>query len=210
MGCDLPSANATILPFSSARYPTPTMSRSFLKPWVTPRTALASNARARPCSARCSSLSRMAVSTPSFCSSLIWLGTSTKSFPLGPCTSTRPPAELIFTPAGTGIGLRPIRDIALLPSREPFAVGHWPSATRSSNFPSLTSKLRLLPHFAQNLAAQLGLARGAPGHQALRRGQNADAQPAHHRLNVAGAQIAALAGLGDALHPGDHAAPVRR
>src|SRR5208337_4709550 len=52
---------------------------------------------------------------PSFCSSLICAGTSTLSLPLGPCTSTLPPlTEEIFTPAGTGIGLRPIRDIVSL------------------------------------------------------------------------------------------------
>jgi hypothetical protein len=31
--------------------------------------------------------------------------------PFGPCTSILPGCMAIFTPAGTGIGLRPIRDI---------------------------------------------------------------------------------------------------
>src|SRR5712664_2443673 len=115
MGCDFPSAKATILPLSSARYPTPTMSRSFLKPCVTPCTALATSARARPCSARCSSVARLALSTPSFCSKVMPKGTPTVSLPLGPCTSTSRSFSAIFTPCGTGIGLLPIRDIATRP-----------------------------------------------------------------------------------------------
>src|SRR5215471_2780302 len=165
------------------------MSSSFLKPWVTPCTALASNARARPCSARCSSLSRIAFSTPSFCSSLICAGTSTLSLPLGPCTSTLPPATgLIFTPEGTGIGLRPIRDIV--------------SLSFSQNF--------RLPDFAKNFAAEIRLAGSATGHHALWRGENADAQPANDGTDFARAEIVALAGARNALHAGDDAAAVRR
>src|SRR2546425_8930358 len=38
-------------------------------------------------------------------------GSGTASLPLGPCTSTQPGCKAIFTPLGTTIGLRPIRDI---------------------------------------------------------------------------------------------------
>src|ERR1700751_438668 len=202
-GCDLPRANETTLPLSSARYPTPTMSSSFLKPCVTPRTALARSARARPCSARCSSLSRIAVSTPSFCSKRICRGTSTLSLPLGPCSSTLPPAVLIFTPAGTGMGLRPIRDMCcvFLPS-----ISLLPRSTGAQQAAPLETQL---PDLAKNLAADIGLARGAAGHQAFRRGQDADAEPADDRRDFLGPQVVALARARNALHAGDHAAAVR-
>src|SRR3984957_5279717 len=68
----------------------------------------------------------------------------------------------------------------------------------------------LLPNFAKNLAAHLGFARRSAAHQALRRGHNADAQPANHRTNVRGAQITARSWTRNALEPGDHTAAVRR
>src|SRR5438874_513104 len=89
------------------------MSSSFLKPEVTPCTALATSARAKPCRARCSSVERLATSVPSLCSKVMPRGTATESFPFGPCTSTLPPSSAIFTPWGTAIGLFPIRDICL-------------------------------------------------------------------------------------------------
>src|SRR5215813_6657968 len=89
------------------------MSISFLKPCVTPCTALATSARARPCTARCSSDSRLTLSTPSFCSNEIPRGTATLSLPLGPWTSILSEAMAILTPEGTEIGLFPIRDICL-------------------------------------------------------------------------------------------------
>src|SRR6266481_5460018 len=164
------------------------MSSSFLKPSVTPCTALATSARASPCKARCSSVARLAVSTPSFCSKVIPCGMAKESFPFGPCTSILPPCMATFTPAGTGIGLFPIRDIF---------------------FFSLNSKCPL-PHFAKNFAAQLGFARRAAAHQPLRRGHDADAQSAHHGTDVRRAEIRACARARDALQPGDHAAAVRR
>src|SRR5271166_5247614 len=170
------------------------MSNSFLKPWVTPWTALARSARASPWRARCSSLVRTAVSTPFFCSNLITLGTRTSSFPLGPCTSTLPSVGLIFTPAGTGIGLRPIRDIfSILVSRTC----------------SLAFCQTQLPDLAKNFAAHIRLARSAAGHQASRRRQDADTQPADHRPDVRRAEVAALAGFGYALHARNHTAAIR-
>src|SRR5262249_24573088 len=97
------------------------MSSSFLKPVVTPVTALATSARASPWTARCSSVSRSALSTPSFCSSLLRRGTPTVLLPFGPCTSILSAAMPIFTPVGTVIGLRPIRDIFLPNLAENFA-----------------------------------------------------------------------------------------
>src|SRR5579859_922600 len=168
------------------------MSRSFLKPCVTPCTALATSARASPCSARWFSVSRVAVSTPSFCSNLMPCGTGTTSLPFGPCTSTWPPCNAIFTPCGTGIGLRPIRDIYL-------------SAPKI-----FCSKKPNLPNFAQNLAAHSRLARGAAAQQPFWRRQNVDSEPADHRTDLGIAEIPARSGSRNALDPGNHAAAVRR
>src|SRR5262249_28195228 len=137
---------------------------------------------ASPWTARCSSFSREALSTPSFCSNLTPRGMWIDSLPLGPCTSTWSAVTAIFTPCGTGIGLRPIRDIFSMP---------------------------FLPNLAENLAADFRFAGGAAAHQALRRGQNADAQAAHHGTNVGRAKITSCAGPRYALHAGDHAATIR-
>src|SRR5712692_8297759 len=164
------------------------MSSSFLKPAVTPCTALATSARARPWRARCSSVARLAVSTPSFCSNVMPRGIAKESLPFGPCTSILPACMAIFTPAGTGIGLRPIRDI--------FSI-------------FLDSKYRL-PDFAKKFAAQPSLTRRAAAHQPLRGSHDADAQPTHDGTNFLRAQIRAGARARNALQAGDYAAAVRR
>src|ERR1700730_13921415 len=197
------------------------MSISFLKPVVTPCTALASSARARPCRARSSSLLRTAVSTPSFCSSLICRGTSTNSLPLGPCTSTLPPVELTFTPEGSGIGLRPIRDMVPLSFSYSLSRCHHGSEFKSKNRSKDRPLQNLntpaseggrydtpLPNLAKNFAANIRLARGAAGHQALRRGEDADAEAADDGLEVGCAEVIALARAVNPLHAGDHAAAV--
>src|SRR5580692_2701229 len=75
MGCEYPRLNTTVpLPFNSARYPMPTISRSRVHPLVTPSTALFTRARANPWTAACESLSRIATMLPSFCSTLMPLG----------------------------------------------------------------------------------------------------------------------------------------
>src|SRR5262249_42663584 len=143
------------------------MSISFLNPCVTPYTALATKARARPCSARCSSEVRLTLSTPSFCSKETPFGMFTLSLPLGPCTSILSEAKAIFTPDGTGIGLFPIRDI--------FQFN--PSNLR------LEKTEKKLPNLTKQFAADVGLARGTAGHQTARRGQDADPQAANYRLH---------------------------
>src|SRR5271163_4411051 len=183
------------------------MSKSFLKPCVTPVTALATRARARPCSARRSSVSRIAVSTPSFCSNVMPCGSGTVSLPFGPCTSTWPACRAIFTPAGTGIGLRPIRDICSSLSSKTRIVYILPKPGGASPAPTNSKPL---PDFAENFAAYFGFAGGTAAHQAFWRGQNVDAQAAHDRTNIQRAEIAARAGAGNALYAGDDAAAVRR
>src|SRR5579864_7397633 len=97
------------------------MSSSFLKPSVTPLTALATSARAKPCSARCDSFCREAIKWPSFWSNLILPGTGTCILPFGPWTSMASSAICTLTPAGIGIGFLPIRDMALPNLAQEFA-----------------------------------------------------------------------------------------
>src|SRR6266851_3974431 len=164
------------------------MSISFLKPWVTPCTALATSARASPCTARCSSLARFTFNTPSFCSKEMPNGTARLILPLGPCTSILSEATATFTPEGSGIGLFPMRDIVLV---QPFV-----------NSDPATFK-KFLPNFAQQFATDASFARGAPTHQSARRGQNADAQAADNRLDILRANVPARAWPRNSLHAGD-------
>src|SRR5207253_5309405 len=60
-----------------------------------------------------------------------------------------------------------------------------------------------LPNVAEDFAADARAHRGAPGHDAARRRQNARAQPAEHRRHVAAAKVHAAAGAADALDAGD-------
>src|ERR1700746_2528744 len=175
------------------------MSISFLKPVVTPWTALATRARAKPCTARCSSLARFTFSTPSFCSKETPRGTATVILPLGPCTSILSAATATFTPEGSGIGLFPMRDIVLA---QPF-VKSFPACCRLFQKPSL-------PDFAEQFAANIRLARGAPAHQTLRSRNNTDAQSADHRLDVKTSDVAASSWTRNALDAGNHAAAIRR
>src|SRR5487761_346944 len=97
------------------------MSSSFLKPSVTPLTALATSARANPCRARCDSFCRVAIKWPSFWSNSIRPGTGTCILPLGPWASIASSVIWTFTPDGSGIGFLPIRDMALPNLAQEFA-----------------------------------------------------------------------------------------
>src|SRR5579859_5045889 len=113
------------------------------------------------------------------------------SLPLGPCTSTCPPCKAIFTPAGTGIGFRPIRDIcsSLAPETQKN-----PRSEKPGTVCRAPTKSNQLPNLAKNFAADLGFAGGTAAHQAFRRGQNVDAETANDRANLGCAKIAARAG----------------
>src|SRR3954468_7758292 len=71
--------------------------------------------RVSPCSARSSprSVGRVTVSVPFSCSTFIRCGMSRESSPRGPLTITRPGESDTDTPAGSSIGLFPIRLISL-------------------------------------------------------------------------------------------------
>src|SRR5579883_2146 len=153
----------------------PTMSSSLVKPAETPWTALAASARVRPCSAACSSDARLTSSFPSACWMLMPGGIGTVSLPFGPVTSNCEPIWT-FTPPGSGIGFFPIRDI----------------------------DQNLLPDAAENLAAHVLLVRVAPGHDAARRGQNVDTEPAQHARNLGLPDIDAATRPRDALDGRNH------
>ena len=89
------------------------MSSSFLKPSVTPVTALATRLRARPWNffSCASSRSSFATRASPSCAKSTPGGTACFSVPLGPFTSTAPAEMFTVTPFGTGIGFFPIRDI---------------------------------------------------------------------------------------------------
>src|SRR6266853_781460 len=175
------------------------MSISFLKPWVTPCTALATSARASPCTARCWSLARFTFNTPSFCSKEMPNGTARLILPLGPCTSILSATTATFTPEGSRIGLFPMRDIVLV---QPFI--------KSCAACCKTCRKLLLPNFAEQFAANISFARGASAHQTFGSGDDADAQPAHHRLDVVRADIKTRSVTRNALDAGKDAAAIRR
>src|SRR6266850_4321463 len=168
----------------------PTMSSSFLKPSVTPVTALATRLRARPWNLPSAGSSRsvFATSVPSSCAKVMPGGMYWLTLPFGPCTSTLPDTILTLTPLGSGIGFLPIRDIVLIPGLRP----------------GLCS-----PHVAKDFAADAGLARRAAGHHAPRRRQDVGAESAEHRRHVVHAEIDAAARAADPLDAGDHLLAVR-
>src|SRR6187551_447672 len=158
------------------------MSSSFLKPWVTPTTALATRLRARPWnlpSSLSSSRTGRATRLASSCLKAMPGGRAWRSLPFGPCTSTTPSETWILTPLGIGMGFLPIRDM----------------------FNS--------PHVAEHFAADALAARLAPGHHAARRGQDGGAEAAEHRRHVLAPEVDAAAGAADPLDPGDHALAAR-
>src|SRR5690554_5477409 len=82
---------------------------------------LASRVRVRPCRARDSrsSSGRATLRAPSSCSTVMGAGTECSRDPLGPFTVTSAPLMVTSTPAGTGTGSLPIRDIGVSPFRLP-------------------------------------------------------------------------------------------
>src|SRR5690348_15509893 len=146
---------------------------------------LATSVRVSPCSARCSprSLGRVTTSwsppSPSSrgdCFTVISRGMRSDSSPLGPLTVTRSGSIATVTPAGTGIGCLPIRDIAFLglPDRR--------------------------HHFAAD-ALEAGV---VPGHHAGGRRDDRGAHAALDPRDVVVVDVRALARARDALHAADH------
>src|SRR3954470_16465327 len=76
---------------------------------------LATSERVSPCRARCSprSVGRVTRSSPSFCSMPMSRFLRSDRSPRGPATRTTSGSTVTVTPSGMGMGLRPIRDMAL-------------------------------------------------------------------------------------------------
>src|SRR5678815_1356346 len=89
------------------------ISRSLVKPTVTPCTILLRWARVVPCEARTnfSSLSRVTTISLFSCVTLQVDGTASVSSPLGPLTFTSDAPSVIDTPAGMDMGFFPTRDM---------------------------------------------------------------------------------------------------
>src|SRR4249920_3255266 len=129
------------------------MSRSFVKPSVTPLTAFWARARAIPWKARCwrSSFVRLQVSSAPSREKEIPGGTGVWSLPFGPCTSRAFGDTCTFTPWGMAITLRPTRDMAAP-----------------------------LPDVAEDLAADALASGAAAGHEPARGGEDVDPEAALH------------------------------
>src|SRR4029077_8502831 len=158
------------------------MSSSFLKPSVTPSTALAARLRARPWYFARSGLSdsRDACSTLSATANLMPGGVAWRILPFGPCTSSAPSTTLTVTPLGSAIGFLPIRDIVFV-----------------------------LPDVAEHFAADARFDRGLAGHHAARRREDAGAEARQHFRHVVSAEVDAAAGAADALDARDQLFAVR-
>src|SRR5436190_9821127 len=158
------------------------MSSSFLKPSVTPDTALATRLRARPwyLPSSESSDTHFATSVPSACSNLMPAGNACFNLPFGPCTSTASGCTLMVTPFGTVMGFFPIRDMFFR-----------------------------LPDIAEHFAADARLDRFAAGHHAARGGQDAGAESGQHLRHIGAPEIDAAAGTADPLDAGDQPLAVR-
>src|SRR6266581_2990721 len=167
------------------------MSSSFLKPSVTPITALATRLRARPWNLPSAGSSRSSVATivPLSCANAMPGGTYWLNLPFGPCTSIAPGAIFTLTPFGSAIGFLPILDIIFLP-----ACGR--ASTHS-------------PHVTEHFATDAGFPRGASGHHAPRGREDVRAQPAEHRRHVVDAEVHAAPRAADALDAGNHLLAVR-
>src|SRR5437764_6006733 len=185
IGCDFPRARLRVEPCTAALKPTPSISRFFENPSLTPSTMLWTRLRERPCKAFTfrASASRTSETRLSFTLALISRGRLQLSFPFGPSTATAPSLPMFtFTLSGISTALFPIRDIKLK---------------------------RALPDVSQQLASHVLFFRFAPGQNPARRRENRHAHSAEHARNFLRAHITAEARTAHAFQTGDRARPVR-
>src|SRR5215207_2973419 len=142
---------------------------------------LATSERVSPCRARCSprSVGRVTLSSSPSCATVMSRGMRSESSPLGPCTRTTPGSIETVTPDGTGMGLRPMRDMAT-----------WS------------------PDLCHDLATDALLARLVAGHDAVGRRHDRGAHAALDLAHALRAGVVALAGSRDAAQAGDGRAAV--
>src|ERR671936_211760 len=144
---------------------------------------LATSERTSPCRARLSrsSSGRSTRTRASSWRTVIRGGSVWLSVPRGPVTVAWRPSSLTSTPAGSGMGSLPIRDMLLLPS---------------------------LPHVGQHLAADAGPVGRAVGQQAAGGRDDGDAEAAEDPRQALLLGVDAQAGLGDAADAADRPLPV--
>src|SRR4029453_121125 len=149
---------------------------------------LATSLRMRPCTLRARRESSRRCTRAVLTSSAIVTSGSNRRmrWALGPSIRTEPVATWSFTPSGIGIGSRPMRDISS------------PSPRRSP----VDS-----PYLADDLAAHTLPPRLAAGQDPPPRGQDADAEAAPHRRDLAVSDVDAQARAADPTDAGDHRAP---
>src|SRR5687768_4331787 len=135
---------------------------------------LATRVRVRPCSSRCILFSsgRRTTSVLSSWATSISGWSCRLRVPRGPVTVMAGPSIVTLTPEGTGMGRRPIRDMAGLPD------------------------------VRQDFTTELGLVGLRPGHDSLARADDDDAEAAQHARDLGLAGVDAEAGLADPLEPG--------
>src|SRR5829696_6659374 len=149
---------------------------------------LATSVRVRPCSDLLSrsSSGRVTSSSPlSARTTLIGSLTTCCKLPLGPLTETAWPSTLTSTPDGTGTGSLPMRDMSatsLVPRRS--------------------------PHVGEHFAAHAGAVRLLVGQQALRCGDDRDAEATEHLGQCGRLRVHPQPRLGDPPDARDRALPV--
>src|SRR5690242_6816111 len=143
---------------------------------------LATSVLVNPCRARCSlrSVGRVTRTSSPTCSTVISRATRSESSPLGPRTVTRSGSIETVTPAGTGMGCLPIRDIQ-----------------------------KLLPDPRHDLAPDALEASFVACHDSSGGRDDRRAHAALHARNVCVIHVRVPSRPGDALEPGDdgHAVP---
>src|SRR5438105_1951699 len=113
-GCENPSERFRVWPWTAALNPTPSISKFFVNPSLTPRTMLFTSARESPWSAFALRVSAARANETLSFSTLAEMsrGSFQFSFPFGPSTAMAPSVPTFtFTFAGSTIVLFPIRDI---------------------------------------------------------------------------------------------------
>src|SRR5438105_2561511 len=141
---------------------------------------LATSARASPWNARVwrSSLGRSTSNCVPSWRTVMSPGSSQLNAPLGPVTSSMRPESRTSTPAGTGMGALPMRDIVAS------------------------------PHVTDDFAADALFARVAIRHQSLARRNDCDAETTQHAGDLAGLAVDAQARCRHTLHTIDDALAV--
>src|SRR6185369_15281560 len=154
--------------------------------------ALFARARARPCSAACSSAVRSARSSSPSTLKLIPLGIGVFNVPFGPFTSSSRSWTVTVTPFGTAITFFPIRDISLFPI----------SDFRLPIFQSAIGNWQLI-YLGQQFATDILAACCLTAHQSSRRRDDVDAVAAEHLGNLTRADIHAPSRCRDTLQVRD-------